>query len=407
MAQEKMYGENVLKTIGEFSIDEGLKKLVQPMLQELIRMEFENFLQAKKYERTEKRQGYRNGRYMRKLNTRLGALELEVYRDREGNFEPSFFEKYQRSEKALLITAVEMYLKGVSTRKISYLVKEVLGIHISRSLISETVKRLDGEIQEWQQRPLEKQYPYLVVDARYEKVRQDNRVSNMAVFIIAGIDQEGYRDILSVNVGYQENKTLWGEEFQRLKERGLQGVEYVVSDSHEGLVQAITTHFIGATWQRCQVHFLRDFAHKFGKKERKYWLSLLKSVYEAPDKEIALKRARECVEGLIAAKKNRIAEWLEANIEETLNFYCLPENHRRRMRSTNMLERLNQELKRRTRVIRIFPNSQSCKRLIAALCIEQSEEWQTGVRYLTGAEELSGKGLQLERREFVENLEVQ
>jgi transposase-like protein len=376
------------------------------MLQEMIRIEFENFIQAGKYERTEKRRGYRNGSYTRMLNTRLGKIELEVYRDREGNFHPSFFEKYQRSEKALILAAVEMYFKGVSTRKITQLVHDIFGINISKSLVSEAALSLEEEIRQWQERPLEKEYPYLVVDARFEEIRDGNKVRSMAVYIIAGIDKDGYRDILSVNVGIQENRTLWGEEFKRLKKRGLRGVEFVVSDDHEGLVEAICSHFIGATWQRCQVHFLRDFGNKFNRKERAYWLSLLKTVYEAPDKEIALRRVRECVEMLSVAKKERIAEWLEENIEDTLNYYSLPASHRRRMRSTNMLERFNQEIKRRTRVIRIFPTVDSCKRLITALCIEQSEEWQTGRKYLTMCESPSEKEEQVYKAALVEKMEV-
>ena len=359
-----------------------LQNIVQSSLQQILESEFSDFIQAGRYERNEERIGYRNGSYTRHLKTRVGKIELHVCRDREGKFHSELFERYQRNEKAFVLSLVEMYLHGVSTRKVGKIVEMVTGTRISKSTISKLAQELDEQVQAWRNRPLEDVYPYLIVDARYEKVREAHRVKSKAVLIVIGIHKDsGKRSILAVEIGDGENEENWAAVFRKLRERGLKHVSYIVSDAHEGLKNGIVKSYHNATWQRCQVHFTRNFASKFSKRESGYWLRLLKDVFSAPDYEES-KRRTEVLLDQLSPRHPKIADWLEENIEESLNVYSLPVAHHRQMRSTNMIERLNEELRRRSRVIRIFPNEASCLRLIGSLCMEYSEEWENGRRYL-------------------------
>ena len=362
--------------------EDFLRRIVQENLQKILESEFEDYIQAGRYERTEHRKGYRNGIYRRTLKTRVGVIELEVVRDREGNFKTELFRRYQRNEKALVLSLVEMYLQGVSTRKVKRIVEHLCGTEISKSTISNLSKELDENINKWRNRPLDKSYPYLVIDARYENIREaEAGVIGKAVFVIIGIDAQGYREILSVEIGDSEREDTWSEIFRKLKERGLKGLSYVVSDDHKGLVKAVKREFQGIRWQRCQVHFIRNFMDKIGKKNSKEYLEMLRDVFNAPE----IKSARERKEGLVKKledKKPSVADWLDREIEFCFTVYSLPIEHRKKMKSTNMIERLNEEIKRRSRVVRIFPNDESCIRLIGAICMEKSEEWQSGRRYL-------------------------
>lgn len=358
--------------------DDGMRRLVERVVQEVLETEITRFLEAEPYERTRERRGYRNGYKPRLLKTRVGTLELLVPKDREGQFQTELFERYQRSEKALLLAILQMYLEGVSTRKVRAITEELCGLEISKSQVSALSQQLDEEIQRWRERPLERSYPYLVVDARYEKVRRGGQVVSQGVLLVVGISPEGYREILGVWVADSENETSWSEVFAELSRRGLEGVRYVVSDDHQGLRRALERHFQGALWQRCQVHLIRNVLNLASRKDRGAVWEQLRSITEAPTLEAAREALGRAV-AVLEKKHPKVAAFLEDQGEETLAVYELPSEHRRRMRSTNLLERLNQEIKRRTRVIRIFPNEDACLRLISALAMETNLEWMERV----------------------------
>ena len=361
---------------------EFLKELMAKELQDILNTEFESFIGAGPYDRNKERRGYRNGSNTRFLTTRVGRIELEVCRDREGRFQSELFRRYQRSEQAFMLSMIEMYVHGVSTRKVTRVVQELCGVEVSKSQVSDLARELDKNLGLWRQRGLEQAYPYLVVDARYEKIRTGAGVVSKAVMIVVGIAACGHREILSIQIGDSENGVDWGLLFQDLKERGLFGVRYVVSDDHSGLVKALDRHFQNVLWQRCQVHFIRNFTGKLGRKESNNYRYKLQDIFAAPDLEEAYSRKERLVEELEGVKP-QLASWIDQEIEPCFSVYHLPEAHRRRMKSTNMLERFNQELKCRSRVIRIFPNEESCLRLMGTMCIEQSEEWENGRVYLT------------------------
>ena len=354
-----------------------LAGIIQTWLQKLVESEFEKFIGAKAYERTDDRQGYRNGSYERLLHTRVGTIMLHVARDREGNFKTELFEHYQRSEKSLVLAIMEMYLTGVSTRKVSGIMEELCGISVSKSQVSDLSKELDIRVFEWRNRILTAHYLYLIFDARYEKVRENGSVVSKAVVVAIGITTKGIREVIGCWVINSESYEEWDSCISSLKERGLQGVQYVVTDDNKGLRKALHKHFQKIKLQRCQVHFMRNFLAKITKADQSEALILLKDVFAAPNKEEAHIRLEKVKVFLHVRKKNLVIDWLEDTIEETLTVLDLPIEHRRKMKSTNMLERLNQELKRRSRVVRIFPNDASCLRLLGSLCQEISESWST------------------------------
>jgi putative transposase len=359
-----------------------MAQLLKECLQSALQEKFDEFMGAGPYERTTGRNGYRNGYYERQLHTRVGSITLAVCRDRDGKFEQDIFERYQRSEKALVLSVAEMYVSGVATRKVSNILETLCGSTISKSKVSELTKKLDENLHTWRIRSLgNKRYKYLVVDARYEKIREGGHIVSKAVIVIIGIDEEGTREILACYVMNSESEQAWNHCFQDLKDRGLHGVEYVVSDDNKGLRNALAKHFQGVKLQRCQVHFMRNFLGKLSRSEQAAYIPLLQSVFAAENKDDAMKQLRKTTAALAEKKKHKVAEWLEAHIEETLVVLELPAAHRKKMKSTNMLERFNQELKRRSRSVRIFPNEDSCLRLLTALCQEQSESWQDK-RYL-------------------------
>jgi transposase-like protein len=359
---------------GGWGGEDFLRGLVERVVQQVLEAEMTSFLGAGTYERNGERRGWRNGYKPRTLKTRVGGLELMVPKDRDGEFQTEMFERYQRSEKALVLAMLQMYVEGVSTRKVSAITEALCGLEVSKSQVSALTAKLDAEIAEWRMRPLTQAYPYLVVDARYEKVRRGGAVVSQGVLVACGIDERGYREVLGCWVAESESEASWGAVFAELKQRGLSGVRYVVSDDHAGMVKAIGRHFQGAVWQRCQVHFVRNALSLCGVQQRPLVLSLMRSVTEAPTREAA-RTALAAAVAELEKKAPKTARLLEEHGEEILGVYALPEPHRKRMRTTNMLERQNQELKRRTRVVRIFPNEQSCLRLVSALLMETSQEW--------------------------------
>lgn len=351
-----------------------LRGLLRHTIQQVLEEELTAFLNAEPYCRTEERCGYRNGYKPRVLKTRVGRLELMVPKDREGRFQTELFEKYQRSEKSLMLAIAEMYVQGVSTRKVKKITEELCGLEISKSQVSALAKGLDEEVRAWRTRLLVKRYPYLVVDALYEKVRHAGSVASRGVLSVTGIDTEGYREVLGAWCADTESEASWSAVFGELKERGLTGVVYVVSDNHGGLVEAINRHFQGVIWQRCQVHFIRNVLARVPKKDRNRVLMLLREITGASCFESAQKRLCEAVT-MLEHTHPKVADMLDLHGEEMLAVYALPERHRKRMRTTNMVERLNEEFRRRTRVIRVFPNEASCVRMVSALAIEANEEW--------------------------------
>jgi transposase-like protein len=350
-------------------------------LQEVLEGEMTEFLGAAPGERTEGRTGYRAGYYSRNLVTRIGKLELRVPRDRNGEFSTALFERYARSEKALVSALAEMYVQGVSTRKVKAITEELCGHSFSASSISSINKRLDAALERFANRRLEEDYPYLILDARYEKVREDGVIVHRAVLIAIGINWEGQRQVLAVELANRESQSSWKDFLIRLKERGLSGVEFVVSDDHAGLKKAIREVLTEAAWQRCYVHFLRNALDYLPRKADDDCLQELRWIYDRRDIQEAQRDLAAWI-GKWQGKYPKLVDWVETNIGETLTFYRLPRAHHKHMKSTNMLERLNEEIKRRTHVVRIFPNADSCLRLVRALCVETHEAWLEDSRYL-------------------------
>jgi putative transposase len=369
-----------VKTLLAESAD-PLREIVQTTLQQILECEMDEVLQARRGERTEERTGYRSGYYERSFITRIGKLELRVPQDRAGRFRTELFERYQRSEKALFAVLAEMYVQGVSTRKVRAITEELCGHGFSASAVSEITKTLDAQLEAFAKRRLEEPYAYLIVDARYERIRVDGAIRSQAVLIAIGINWDGRRCILGVEVADRESRNSWREFLLALRERGLHGVELVVSDDHAGLRAAIREVLPEAPWQRCYVHFLRNALDYLPRRRDDDCLRELRWIYDRRD----VTEARRDLAAWLARWQTRypkLCDWAEANIEETLTFYRLPAQHHKHLKSTNMLERLNEEIKRRTHVVRIFPNEASCLRLVRALAVEMHENWIEATRYL-------------------------
>jgi putative transposase len=376
--KEQAWKATLIEAVKE---DDFLRPLVQEIVQQILEAEMDEALGAEKSERTPHRNGYRSGYYPRTLVTRVGKLELRVPQDRQGRFRTEVFERYQRSEKALVGALAEMYIQGVSTRKVKEITEQLCGHEVSAATVNRVNKSLDEELEKFADRRLEEEYPYLVLDARYEKVREDAVIRSQAVQVAIGINREGRRCVLAVELANRESATSWRDFLGKLKQRGLRGVEFVVTDDHAGLKQAVAEVLPEAVWQRCYVHFLRNALDYLPRKANDDCLVELRWLYDRHDVE----QARQDLALWLAkwqAKYPKLCNWVEANIEETFAFYRLPVEHHKHMKSTNMLERLNQELKRRTLVVRIFPNAASCLRLVRALAVEIHEDWIEATRYL-------------------------
>jgi len=361
--------------------EDFLRPLIQEVVQQVLEAEMDEALGAEKSERTPNRLGYRSGHYGRTLVTRVGKLELRVPQDRQGRFRTEVFERYQRSEKALVSALTEMYVQGVSTRKVKAITEELCGHEFSASTISRMNQQLDQELEKFAGRRLEEAYPYLILDARYEKVREDGVIRSQAVLIAIGVDWEGRRNVLAVDLANRESLSSWKEFCLRLKERGLNGVDLVISDDHAGLRKAIAEVFTEAAWQRCYVHFLRNALDYLPRKADNDCLTELRWIYDRR----SIEEARQDLAAWLkkwTTRYPKLCDWVENNIEETLTFYRLPRQHHKNLKSTNLLERLNEEIKRRTLVVRIFPNTAACLRLIRALAVEMHENWIEATRYL-------------------------
>lgn len=361
--------------------EDFLRPLIREVVQQVMEAEMEEVVGAEKSERTANRQGYRSGYYGRTLMTRVGKLELRVPQDRQGRFRSEVFERYQRSEKALVASLTEMYVQGVSTRKVKAITEELCGHEFSASTISRMNQSLDAELEKFANRRLEDAYPYLILDARYEKVREDGVIRSQAVLVAIGIDWEGRRCVLGIELASRESTSSWKDFLLGLKRRGLSGVEFVVSDDHAGLRSAIGEVLAEAAWQRCYVHFLRNALDYLPRKADDECMTELRWIYDRR----TIEEARQDLAAWLkkwGKRYQKLCDWVETNIDETLTFYRLPRQHHKNLKSTNMLERLMEEIKRRTLVVRIFPNPAACLRLVRALAVEMHENWIEATRYL-------------------------
>lgn len=366
--------------------DAGVAKLLETVLNQVLRAQATEQLEAETYERTAERKGYRNGSYERDLITRAGSVTLRIPRFRDGSFSTELFARYQRSEQALVLSLMEMVVNGVSTRKVTRITEELCGTEFSKSTVSELCKQLDPEVRAWNNRPLhDKAYPFIAIDALYVKVREDGRVRSRGVLVGYGISEEGKREILGLQMADTESESSWGEYFLWLKERGLHGVELVTSDHHSGLVRAVQQHFQGVSWQRCQTHFTKNILDAAPKSQQDEVARRVRSIFDAPDME----RARESLQQTLDAcqeKAPKAMEILEQGFEDALAVLAFPSSYRVRLRTTNGMERLNREIRRRESVIQIFPNSDSVIRLLGALLMETNEDWMHRRYYMDMAE---------------------
>ena len=361
---------------------DGMAQAMELLLNECMKVERQQALGVGPYQRGEARRGQANGFKPKQLKTRVGPLNLQVPQVRGASFYPTALERGSRSEKALRLALAEMYVQGVSTRKVSQITEQLCGCEISSSDVSRATALLDEELQKWRNRPLGC-VKYLILDARYEKVREAGCVRDCALLTAIGVDDQGRRSILGVSVSLSEAEVHWREFLKSLLARGLHGLELIVSDAHAGLKEARQACLGSVPWQRCQFHLLHNaLAHVPKEELKREVIADVQGVLDAPDLPAAEERLARVVRKYEKTAP-KLAVWLEANVPESLTVLRLPPSHRRRLRTTNMLERLNRELKRRTRVATLFPNEASLLRLASAILIEISEEWETGKRYVT------------------------
>lgn len=371
----------VLQLISEQGTD-GLAEGIRLLVNEAMRVERSQVLQAQPYQRTQARTGHANGFKDKTLTTRLGPITFDIPQVRGAvDFYPSALQKGLRSEQALKLALAEMYVQGVSTRRVAAIVEELCGTAVSSTHVSECAKLLDAELQKWRDRALGA-FPYLVLDARYEKVRQNGQVLDCAVLMALGVGANGKRTILGVSAALSEAEVHWRTFLQSLIQRGLHGVQFLVSDDHVGLKAARTAIFSGVPWQRCQFHLQQNAQAYVPRLDQRAEVArAIRSVFDSPARAAAEQRLKELV-AHYAKSAPKLAAWMEENLPQGLTVFALPPAHQKRLRTSNALERVNQELKRRTRVARLFPNETSLLRLVTALLVETSEEWEAGKIYL-------------------------
>ena len=356
-----------------------LPELIRIVINAAMQAERQQYLKAAPYQHTPDRRGHSNGYKPKNVRTRLGEILLDIPQVREGGFYPEALEKGQRSERALTLTLAEMYVQGVSTRKVTAIVEQLCGSSVSTSVVSKATKLLDETLEAWRNRPLG-EFPYLFLDARYEKVRQAGQVRDAAILFAIGVDLEGKRQILGVSLSLSEHEVHWRAFLQSLAARGLNSVQLIVSDDHSGLKAARIAVFGGVPWQRCQFHLQQNAgAHVTRQDMRREVAEDLRTIFNAPDRHTAEAYLDKIVQKY-AQSVPALADWLEKNIPEGLTVFSFPASQRRRLRTANGLERLSREIKRRTQVVSIFPNEAACLRLISAVLMEIHEEWQADDR---------------------------
>jgi transposase-like protein len=360
---------------------EALPEMIRVLINQAMQIERTKHIHASPYERKEERSGHSNGFKPKTVRTRMGEITFAVPQVREGGFYPGALEKGLRSERALTLTLAEMYVQGVSTRKVAAITEQLCGTEVSASQVSRAAEQLDELLEAWRGRPLG-EVVYLYLDARYEKVRQAGRVQDAAILIASGVQKDGKRAILGISVSLSEAETHWRAFLEDLVRRGLHGVDLIISDDHGGLEAARKAVFSGVPWQRCQFHLQQNaqsYVPRVGM--RREVAEDIRTIFGAPDQGTAEKYLKETVKKY-AVSAPKLADWMEVNIPEGFTVFSFPRDHWRRIRTTNSLERLSQEIKRRTRVVRVFPNEQSCLRLISAVVMEIGEEYEFGKVYL-------------------------
>lgn len=378
-------GSEIMEVLTKHGVEKGLAQSFELLFNETMKAERSAYLQAAPYERIETRQDHANGFKPKQLLTRVGTLNLSIPQTRNSEFYPSIIEKGLRSERALIAALAEMYVQGVSTRKVTTILHELCGCEISSSQISRIVRQLDEELSVWRDRPLGA-FAYLILDARYEKARYAGQIKELAVLVAIGITGDGKREILGVSVSLSEAEIHWRKFLTSLVTRGLHGVGYVVSDDHAGVKAALTTVFPGITWNRCHTHLARNAQSYVSKQHRKARVAQeVRDILTAPD----LIAAQNLLGRFLTTwqeKEPKLVEWAEANIPEGFASFTLKRHLRRHLRTSNLIERINQELKRRSRVVRIFPNEEACLRLMSAILNETHDHWSAERRFFSPEE---------------------
>jgi putative transposase len=368
----------LLKFLGE---PDPMLSMLEWLCHKMMEVEVENKLNAGKGEHSPNRTGYRSGTRVRRFDTRMGTIYLLIPKVRKGGYVPFFVTEKKRSEQALIQVVQEAFINGVSTRKIERLARS-LGIEsISPSQVSQINKELTQQVEEFRNRPLADTYPVIWIDALYEKIRDNHRVCNMAVHVVCGVNLEGKREVLAVEPMYEESEASYTALFASLKKRGLQNVWLAVSDAHQGLVAAIEKSFVGCSWQRCKVHFMRNILAHVPAKDKESFAAKLKQIWQQPDYESAKRYAELLIEEY-ETRFPKAVEVLENGLEDSLQFYGFPEIDAKKISSTNMLERLHKEIRRRSKVVGIFPSMDSYIRLISCYLIEYAEDWETSKCYI-------------------------
>lgn len=356
-----------------------LRQGVELLSQLLMEVEVEQQVGAKKHERTEKRSNHRNGYRQRSWETRVGEIELAIPKLRKGSYYPSLLEPRRPAEKALLAVVQEAYLKGVSTRKVDDLLKALGLTGIDKSKVSRICKELDQAVEEFRQRQLQESYPYVWLDALYLKVRQNHRVVSLAMVIAVGVDEQGERHLLGFDLGGSEDQAFWLAFLRSLVQRGLKRVQLVISDAHEGLKMAINQVFAGASWQRCRVHFMRNLLARIPHRDKQAVADAVRLIFDQPSRQSAADQLHQLVEKMNPIYHKAATLLLEAE-PDILAYKTFPNEHWRRIHSTNLLERLNREIKRRTKVVGVFPDQPSVIRLVGSLLTEIDDDWRATQR---------------------------
>jgi putative transposase len=382
--------EDLKEKIESSSLESPVKASLALILNSLMEKERDEYINALSHERTEERRGYRNGYYERELITGVGSLTLKVPRTRDGEFSTTIFEKFKRCDQALILSMIEMVVNGVSTRKITKIVEELCGTSVSKSLVSNLLKTVDPVITDWRNRPLNVHYyPYVYVDAMYIKVRENDRVVSKSVHIAVGVTDTGHREIIGLKVNHTESTDSWTSFFDYLKSRGLQSPKMVISDAHGGLVTSIKESFLGTSWQRCSVHFLRNIMDTLPKKGTTEARQELKDLFQNSNLNVVRELKKSFIEKYQDVKGfSKAIETLDNGFEDAIQFHSQPVHYHKHLRTTNMLERLNQEVRRREKVIRIFTNDQSAIRIIGSVLMDIEEDWnKNNIPYLKETKE--------------------
>lgn len=372
--------EELLEQIAQQGLD-VLPALIRTIINTAMQIERQTYLGAGPYERSEERQGHANGYKPKTMTTRVGKITFDVPQVRDGGFYPQSLEKGLRSERALKLALAEMYVQGVSTRKVAAITERLCGTEISSAQVSRATAELDEQFAAWRARPLG-QMRYLYLDARYEKVRQDGQVRDAAVLLAMGVNREGKREVLGVSISLGEHEVHWRTFLKSLVARGLAGVELIIADDHSGLQKARKAVFGGVPWQRCQCHLQRNAQAYVPRRAMKQEVAAdIRAIFNAATRQDADTLLARTV-AKYAPQASALADWLEENIPQGLTIFAFPSEHQRRLRTTNSLERLNREIRRRSRVAMLFPNEASCLRLVTAVVMEISDEWQTDRVYI-------------------------